>query len=73
MTFHLLAAKFHTPPRRGDLVARPRLLERLQGGLEEGRKLTLISAPAGYGKTTLAVEWIADLRAGQVGPPPAIS
>lgn len=73
MTFHLLAAKFHTPPRRGDLVARPRLLERLQGGLEEGRKLTLISAPAGYGKTTLAVEWIADLRAADRAQTPAIS
>lgn len=44
------------------LVTRPRLLEELQRGLDENRKLTLISAPAGYGKTTLVAEWIANLQ-----------
>ena len=62
MTPHLLATKFHIPSRRAGLVVRPRLLEHLQRGLDENRKLTLISAPAGYGKTTLAAEWIANLQ-----------
>jgi hypothetical protein len=38
------------------LVSRPRLLERLNAGLD--RKLTFVSAPAGFGKTTLASEWV---------------
>jgi LuxR family maltose regulon positive regulatory protein len=40
------------------LVPRPRLIERLNAGLD--RKLTLISASAGFGKTTLLSEWVAD-------------
>ena len=52
----LLETKFHLPrPRRG-LVARPRLSERLSRGAESA--LTLISAPAGFGKTTLLAEWL---------------
>ena len=62
MTLRLLATKFHVPPWRAGLVARPRLLEELQHGLEEKFKLTLISAPAGYGKTTLVVEWLTNLQ-----------
>lgn len=62
MSPHLLATKFHIPPRRTGLVVRPRLLEELQRGLDEHRKLTLISAPAGYGKTTLVTEWIVNLQ-----------
>jgi len=38
------------------MVLRPRLLERLDEGLRLGRKLTLVSAPAGFGKTTLLSE-----------------
>jgi LuxR family maltose regulon positive regulatory protein len=58
---HLLAAKFHQPaaPRHG--VARPALVARLNAGLAAGRPLALIAAPAGYGKTTLAAEWAAQL------------
>jgi LuxR family maltose regulon positive regulatory protein len=41
------------------VVARTRLIERLNEGLSAGGKLTLISAPAGFGKTTLVSEWIA--------------
>lgn len=59
MNTQLLATKFHIPTWRTDGVARPRLLQRLHGGLRQARKLTLISAPAGYGKTTLIAEWIA--------------
>ena len=53
----LLETKLYAPKLRRGLVARPRLLERLSGGAES--KLTLISAPAGFGKTTLLAEWLA--------------
>jgi LuxR family maltose regulon positive regulatory protein len=53
-----LVAKFRVPLVRPEVVHRPRLLERLCGGLVSGgaftRRLSLISAPAGFGKTTLA-------------------
>jgi LuxR family maltose regulon positive regulatory protein len=52
----LLSTKLNIPPPRPDLVPRPRLIERLNEGLT--RKLTLVSAPAGYGKTTLVSDWI---------------
>jgi len=58
MTLRLLATKFHIPPWRTGLVSRPRLLEKLQRGWAENRRLTLISAPAGYGKSTLLTEWV---------------
>jgi LuxR family maltose regulon positive regulatory protein len=53
----LLATKLHIPLPRPSLVLRPRLIERLNEGL--GRKLTLISASAGFGKTTAASAWMA--------------
>lgn len=53
----ILATKLYLPPLRPDVVSRPRLLERLNEGLH--RKLTLISAPAGFGKTTLVSSWVA--------------
>ena len=56
----LLTTKLHIPPTRPDQVSRPRLIERLDAGL--GCKLTLISAPAGFGKTTLLAEWAAQVR-----------
>ena len=52
---NLLATKLFVPPTRADLVARPRLFERIQAGLLN--KLTLIAAPAGFGKTTLLSAW----------------
>lgn len=57
MSTPLLATKLHIPPSRHKLVLRPRLIERLNEGLQ--RKLTLVSAPAGFGKTTLLSEWVA--------------
>jgi LuxR family maltose regulon positive regulatory protein len=54
----LLMTKLYIPPLRPGLVPRPCLIERLDESLQLGRKLTLISAPAGFGKTTLLVEWI---------------
>ena len=53
----LLETKLHLPRWRRDLVARPRLSERLSRGAESA--LTLVSAPAGFGKTTLLAEWLA--------------
>jgi LuxR family maltose regulon positive regulatory protein len=52
----LLTTKFYIPSTRPDIVPRQRLIERLNEGLD--CKLTLISAPAGYGKTTLVSEWV---------------
>lgn len=56
----MLATKLYLPPPRPKVVHRPRLTERLHEGLS--RKLTLISAPAGFGKTTLVSEWVAGRR-----------
>ena len=56
----LLTTKFYIPPARPELVPRPRLIEHLNEGLH--RKLTLISAPAGFGKSTLVSEWVNDIR-----------
>jgi LuxR family maltose regulon positive regulatory protein len=56
----LLTTKFYIPPTRPELVLRPRLIKQLNEGLH--RKLTLISAPAGFGKTTLVTEWLDNLR-----------
>ena len=53
----LLETKLHVPRWRRSLVARPRLSERLSRGAESA--LTLVSAPAGFGKTTLLAEWLA--------------
>ena len=52
----LLKTKLHIPPARPNLVARPRLIERLNDGLT--RPLTLVSAPPGFGKTTLITAWL---------------
>ncbi|MEJ2353288.1 MAG: LuxR C-terminal-related transcriptional regulator [Anaerolineales bacterium] len=61
----ILRTKLYIPPPRPELVSRPRLVERLNAGLH--RKLTLISAPAGFGKTTLVSEWVHTM--GRVSPP----
>ena len=53
----LLATKLFIPSTGPELVSRPRLVERLNEGVH--RRLSLISAPAGFGKTTLVSEWTA--------------
>jgi ATP/maltotriose-dependent transcriptional regulator MalT len=58
MSTPILATKLYIPPPRPNVVQRPRLFEQLNEGLQ--RKLTLISAPAGFGKTTLLSEWLAE-------------
>ncbi|KPL72049.1 hypothetical protein ADN00_16350 [Ornatilinea apprima] len=61
MNIRLLSTKFHTPAGRETGVPRQRLLERLNHGLAEQRKLSLVSAPVGYGKTTLVSDWCRSL------------
>jgi len=57
MSVPILGIKLYVPQPRPQLVLRPRLIEQLNKGLH--RKLTLISAPAGFGKTTVVSEWVA--------------
>ena len=59
----LLETKLYLPRWRTGLVSRPRLIERLDKGIE--RKLTLVSAPAGFGKSTVLAEWVAVTPASQ--------
>jgi LuxR family maltose regulon positive regulatory protein len=58
----VLATKLFAPTRRPGLVARPELVARLDATLEAGHRLTLVSAPAGFGKTTLLSDWISHLE-----------
>ncbi|MBE9519183.1 MAG: hypothetical protein IMY68_11460, partial [Bacteroidetes bacterium] len=53
----IIATKIYIPPPRPNIVKRPRLMELMNEGMD--RKLTLISAPPGFGKTTLVSEWVA--------------
>lgn len=55
----LINTKINEPTLRRNLVSRKRLLTLLLDGIKQGHKLTFISAPAGFGKTTLVSEWIA--------------
>ena len=57
----VLATKLFAPARRSQLVARPRLTEQLDATLDSGHRLTLVSAPAGFGKTTALSDWLAHL------------
>src|SRR4051812_37455903 len=57
MNIPILSTKLYIPLPRTNVVLRPRLVERLNEGLD--RKLTLISASAGFGKTTLVSHWAA--------------
>ena len=79
--YPLLQTKLYIPPIRPELVARPRLIEQLSAGMPRqgsnrgdtgfARKVTLISAPAGFGKTTLVSGWVQAM--GEVDPPIAVS
>ncbi len=56
MATPLLRTKFYIPPLQAGIVHRPRLIQKINEGLT--RKITLISAPVGFGKSTLLSEWI---------------
>lgn len=60
MSVPILTTKLHIPPARSKMVHRSHLFQRLDEGQKS--KLTLISASAGYGKTTLVSEWLADCK-----------
>lgn len=58
MPVPILASKLYIPSTRAGIVPRDRLKEKLSDGLRTGKKMSLVSAPAGFGKTTLISEWI---------------
>ena len=55
-TISIIRTKLHRPPIGPDFVARPHLLERLEKYRQ--RPVTMVSAPAGYGKSTLVSSWL---------------
>ena len=57
----VLATKLFAPSRRTRAVARTRLAEQLDATLDPSHRLTLVSAPAGFGKTTALSDWVAQL------------
>lgn len=62
----LLTTKFFIPSVRPEHISRPRLVEQLTKGLD--RKMSLISAPAGFGKSMLVSEWISALASTKTEP-----
>lgn len=68
MSQSLLVTKFYVPPRRAKAIARPELIRRLEESLQNDqgfhRRLTLVSAAPGFGKTSLVAEWLC----GQASP-----
>ena len=54
----LLTTKLYLPMPHPQLVPRPRLVDRLAEGWRLGHRLALVSAPAGFGKTTLLATWL---------------
>ena len=58
MSMSILETKLYIPTLRSELVSRPRLLERFNRAIRSDCKLVLVSAPAGFGKTTLVSEWV---------------
>ena len=67
----VLGTKLHVPAMRRRLVPRPRLTGRLQGDPASLPRLVLVSAPAGFGKTTLLAQWLASGE--PAGPPPRVA
>ncbi len=59
MAYQVLSTKLYNPPLKSGLVRRPGLVQRLENGYRTGKCVTLVSAPAGFGKTTIICEWIA--------------
>jgi LuxR family maltose regulon positive regulatory protein len=62
MLVSLLSTKLYIPPRRANVITRPRLIEKLLSGVNRPGSLLLLSGPAGFGKTTLLSEFVAQLK-----------
>jgi LuxR family maltose regulon positive regulatory protein len=62
MSTSLLSTKLYIPPRRANAIARPHLTEKLLSGVNQPGSFTLLSGPAGFGKTTLLSEFVARLQ-----------
>jgi LuxR family maltose regulon positive regulatory protein len=62
MPVTLLASKIHIPPLRSNIVNRQHLVQRLNDGISQNHHLALISAPAGYGKSTLLSERVSQAK-----------
>jgi LuxR family transcriptional regulator, maltose regulon positive regulatory protein len=73
MPASLLATKLFIPPPGKNLVIRPRLLEKLAESLQPTCRLTLVSAPPGFGKTTLISTWVKILKASRDHPSPSVA
>jgi LuxR family maltose regulon positive regulatory protein len=69
MAMPVLTTKLYIPPPRPEQVPRARLLARLDAALGLHHRLILVSAPPGFGKTTLLSEWVAHLRSGAAADP----
>ena len=67
----LLFTKLNRPPVTSDRIDRPRLIEQLNRGLQQG-PLTLVCAAAGFGKTTLVSSWIESVTTGRGGATPPL-
>ena len=67
----VLGTKLHVPAMRRRLVPRPRLTDRLRAEPTSMPRLVLVSAPAGFGKTTLIAQWLASGEHGEAEPEPA--
>lgn len=61
MVVSLLSTKFTIPPTGAQRIERLRLVNKLDGAWRQGRRFLLVSAPAGYGKTTLVSQWVNQL------------
>jgi len=65
MTYQILSTKLYIPPIHSSLVRRSSLVKVLENGYRAGRRVTLVSAPAGFGKTTIVREWITAAELGK--------
>ncbi len=65
MAYQVLSTKLYIPPIKPGLVQRLRLVQGLENGYQAGKRVTLVSAPAGFGKTTIIREWIATTGPGK--------
>ncbi|NTW45265.1 MAG: hypothetical protein HGB14_12760, partial [Anaerolineaceae bacterium] len=66
LTTPLLATKFYIPAFNAELLKRDHLRKQLDEGIQPGKSLILVCAPAGYGKTTLLSDWVSSHKSSQL-------